>query len=185
MKNHICPYWVGYFLINPLRKYRHNPERILGNYIQPGMHVIDYGCAMGYFSLPMAKMVGGSGKVYCFDIQKKMLNRLRQRAKKAGLCRIIEPLLIKKDSKVNHDMNVKADFTLLFAVAHEVADKEMLFLNLHTMMKSKGLLLFAEPAGHVSLGEFKKSVLLAGENGFKPLHPLEIKNSHSMLFERT
>ena len=181
---HICPYWIGYFLINPLRKYRHNPENILGNYVKSGMHVIDYGCAMGYFRLPMAKMVGESGKVYCFDIQKKMLNKLRQRAKKAGVCRIIEPLLIKSDTRVNHEMNITADFALLFAVAHEVPDKELLFKNLNNMMKKNGLLLFAEPAGHISLKEFRKSVSLADEMGFEPLIPLEIKGSHSVLLEK-
>ena len=72
MACHVCPYWIGYFLINPFRKYIHNPQEILGEYIKPGMKVIDYGCAMGYFSLPMAKMVGESGKVYGFDIQDKM-----------------------------------------------------------------------------------------------------------------
>ncbi|MBN2213641.1 MAG: methyltransferase domain-containing protein [Bacteroidales bacterium] len=184
MEKHLCPYWVGYFLINPLRKFRHDPERILGDYLKSGMQVIDYGCAMGYFSLPMAKMVGESGKVYCFDVQKKMLNRLRQRAKKAGVSRIVEPLLIENDTRVNHDMNVMADFTLLFAVAHEVTDKELLFRNLNSMMKSKGLLLFAEPSGYVFPGEFKESVSIADNMGFRPLYPLKIKSSHSMLLEK-
>ena len=185
MECHVCPYWIGYFLINPLRKYRHNPGKIMGNLVKSGMHVIDYGCAMGYFSLPMAKMVGESGRVYCFDIQNKMLNKLSQRAKKAGVDRIIEPVLIKKDTRVNHEMSGISDFALLFAVVHEVPDKELLFKNLNTMMKMNGQLLIAEPAGHVSLKEFKESVSLAENAGFDPLYPLDIKGSHSMLLEKS
>ena len=185
MACHVCPYWIGYFLINPFRKYIHNPQEILGEYIKPGMKVIDYGCAMGYFSLPMAKMVGESGKVYGFDIQDKMLDKLTRRAKKAGVNSIVEPVLINHQNSVFDKMKGTADFVLLFAVAHEVPDKEMLFTNLHTIMKRKGLLLFAEPAGHVSLEEFKKSVSLADDLGFDPLKPLKISRSHSMLLQKT
>ncbi len=184
MDCHVCPYWIGYFLINPFRKYVHNPQEILGEYIRPGMKVIDYGCAMGYFSLPMAEMVGKSGKVYCFDIQDKMLDKLTRRAKKAGVDGIIDPVLINHQNNVFDEMNGIADFALLFAVVHEVPDKEMLFANLHAIMKPKGLMLFSEPAGHVSLKEFKKSVSLADDLGFDPLHPLEIKRSHAILMER-
>lgn len=83
--HHVCPWWVGYFLINPLRKLSEDPEKIFTPYIKPGMTVIDYGCAMGYFSLPLAKMTGPSGKVRCFDIQERMLKKLGQRARKRNL----------------------------------------------------------------------------------------------------
>lgn len=181
----VCPYWIGYFLINPFRKYVHDPQKMLGEYIKPGMHVVDYGCAMGYFSLPMAEMVGESGKVYCFDVQDRMLKKLNQRARKAGVNNIIEPVLVNHHTNAFDAMKENADFVLLFAVVHEVHDKETLFANLHAVMKPKALLLFAEPAGHVSLKTFKKSVSLADDLGFDPLYPLEIKRSHAMLMERT
>lgn len=185
MDCHVCPYWIGYFLINPFRKYVHNPQEILGKYIKPGMKVIDYGCAMGYFSLPMAGMVGESGKVLCFDVQDRMLNKLNRRARRAGVSSIIEPVLVNHQTTVFDEIRETADFALLFAVVHEVPDKEMLFTNLHTIMKRKSLLLIAEPAGHVSLKEFKKSVSLADDLGFDPLYPVEIKRSHAILMERT
>ncbi|MBN2519238.1 MAG: hypothetical protein JXB17_01935, partial [Bacteroidales bacterium] len=76
-KKHLCPVWVGYFLINPLRKLFQSPNKILGPYIMPGMKMIDFGSAMGYFSIPMAKTAGKTGKVYCLDIQQKMLEKLK------------------------------------------------------------------------------------------------------------
>jgi len=182
MDCHVCPYWIGYFLINPFRKYIHDPEKILGEYIKPGMHVIDYGCAMGYFSLPMAEMVGESGKVYCFDIQDKMLNKLNRRAKKAGVNSIIEPVLINHQNSVFDKMKGIADFALLFAVVHEVPDKEMLFKSLYAMMKKKGLLLFAEPSGHVSYSAFEDSLAVAEKAGFEDIKSLDIRRSHAALF---
>ena len=82
---HICPWWGGYFIDNPLRRLLHNPEKIVGPYVQPGMTVMDVGCGMGFFSIAMAKMVGDSGRVIAVDLQQKMLDVLRQRATKAGV----------------------------------------------------------------------------------------------------
>lgn len=31
--NSICPWWMGYFLVNPLRKIVHDPEKITGTYM--------------------------------------------------------------------------------------------------------------------------------------------------------
>ena len=42
------------------------------------------------FSLPIAYMVGSTGKVYSFDIQDRMLQSLKKRAKKKKLDSIIE-----------------------------------------------------------------------------------------------
>ena len=86
MPYHVCPPWVGYLLLlNPVRKILENPNRILGPLVQEGMVVLEPGCAMGYFTLPLARMVGSSGRVLAVDIQPKMLSILVRRAQKAGL----------------------------------------------------------------------------------------------------
>lgn len=51
------------------------------------MTVLDVGSAMGFFSLPMAEMVGPGGKVVCIDVQLKMLQVLRRRAVEGGFGR--------------------------------------------------------------------------------------------------
>jgi 2-polyprenyl-3-methyl-5-hydroxy-6-metoxy-1,4-benzoquinol methylase len=183
-KNHVCPYWMGYFLVNPLRKLIHNPLRILGPYIRPGMTVIDYGSAMGYFSIPLAKLVGKQGKVFCFDIQDKMLEKLIHRANKAGVGEIIVPRLITANGNSNQIDSQEAVFTLLFAVAHEVPDQGKLFSFLSHKMKINALLLFAEPMGHVSFKSFRQSVLLAEKEGFRKVRDLAIRKSHAILLEK-
>jgi 2-polyprenyl-3-methyl-5-hydroxy-6-metoxy-1,4-benzoquinol methylase len=183
-KKLVCPFLIGYILINPLRKLVHNPVHILGTYLRPGMTVIDYGSAMGYFSIPLARMVGKQGKVFCFDIQDKMIDRLLTRARKAKVEEIIVPRLItgKNDSIKMPDQT--ADFAILFAVAHEVEDKSQLFLFLSCKMKINSLLLFAEPRGHVPAEKFRQSVLLSEKLGFRKVRDLNIRKSHAILLEK-
>ena len=80
MAKHVCPRWLGYFLLCPLRRLGQKPEKILAPFVSEGMTALDIGPGMGYFSLPMAQMVGPGGKVLCVDVQEKMLRSLGSRA---------------------------------------------------------------------------------------------------------
>jgi 2-polyprenyl-3-methyl-5-hydroxy-6-metoxy-1,4-benzoquinol methylase len=166
IQNNVCPWWLGYTFLIPFRKFQHDPYKILGPHVKEGMTVMDYGCAMGYFSLPLAKMTGKNGNVYCVDIQEKMLENLQRRAANAQLEKIIKPRLVGKTFNVS-ELENKLDFVLIFMVVHEVPDKKQLFLDLFKMVKPGGKVLFAEPKGHVKPVEFEKSLQLAEAAGFK------------------
>ncbi|MHC1777137.1 MAG: class I SAM-dependent methyltransferase [Lentimicrobium sp.] len=179
----ICPWWMGYLLLSPIRRISHKPEQILMPYLKPGMKAVDFGSAMGYFSLPMARMVGPEGTVYCFDIQQKMLGKLTSRAIKQGFSGIIKPILI-KDGEPFEYLKETIDFVLLFAVAHEVPDQQKLFSDLSAMMKPGSLLLFAEPAGHVTRREFEQSLVYASQSGLEKAEEREISRSLSILLRK-
>lgn len=166
--NNVCPVWLAYTFLLPLRKYQHDPVKILSPYVREGMSAMDYGCAMGWFSIPMAKMTGSHGKVYCVDIQKKMLERLQKRAVKNKVENILRPLLVGKDYKPD-ELSGALDFALLFAVVHEVPDKKKLFNDIFRMLKPGGKMLFAEPKGHVTADDFEKSVNMACSAGLTVL----------------
>lgn len=163
---HVCPVWVGYTFLLPIRKLQHNPGKILSPFIKEGMSVMDYGCAMGYFSIPMAEMTGPEGVVYCVDIQEKMLTNLQKRAVRHKVAAVTRPLLVGKDFNPG-ELAGKLDFVLLFMVVHEVPDKKQLFSDLHKMLKPGGKILFAEPKGHVTPADFEVSLHLAKEAGLK------------------
>lgn len=165
-KNGVCPWWIGYTLLIPIRKYQHDPYKILGPHIKQGMTVMDYGCAMGYFSIPLAKMTGSHGKVYCVDIQDKMLTKLKKRSVKYNVSSVIKPLQVGKDYDTIK-LQGKLDFILIFMVVHEVPDKKQLFTDLYSMTKAGGKVLFAEPKGHVTSEDFEKSINYARDAGFK------------------
>jgi ubiquinone/menaquinone biosynthesis C-methylase UbiE len=165
-KVHICPVWIGYTFLLPVRKFQHDPHKILAPYVKEGMTVMDYGCAMGYFSIPLAKITGPEGIVYCVDIQEKMLANLHKRAAKHNVSDVIKLLQVDKSFHPG-ELTEKLDFVLLFFVVHEVPDKKQLFGDLHKMLKPGGKILFAEPKGHVKPADFEKSLLQAEETGLK------------------
>ena len=91
MAKHVCPWWVGYLLISPIRRWLQDPDKILSPYISEGMTVLDVGPGMGFFTIPAARMVGNSGRVIAVDLQEKMLKSLVKRAEKAGVAgRIVD-----------------------------------------------------------------------------------------------
>jgi ubiquinone/menaquinone biosynthesis C-methylase UbiE len=131
---HVCPWWGGFFLDNPLRRLLHNPEKIVGLYVQPGMTVMDVGCGMGLFSIAMAKMVGDQGRVIAIDLQEKMLGVLRRRAERAGVADRIET----HKCEQNHlGVDVQADFALAFMMIHEVPEQRRLLSEIHACLKPK------------------------------------------------
>src|SRR5690606_18062388 len=56
--------------------------------VQPGQTVVDMGCGNGFYTLPLARLVGENGKALAVDIQPEMLHMLSERAKEAGLTNI-------------------------------------------------------------------------------------------------
>jgi ubiquinone/menaquinone biosynthesis C-methylase UbiE len=166
MAEHVCPVWAGYFLLSPLRKLLQNPQKILSPYVRKGMTVLDYGSAMGFFSIPLARMAGAGGRVICVDIQEKMLRILEKRSRKAGVADRIETRLCSLPASCLQGLAGEIDFALAFAVVHEVPDPPALFGALFTALKPSGKILVAEPSNRVTEGDFTITIRKAGEQGF-------------------
>lgn len=167
MDNKVCPPWVGYFLLNPLRRLLENPEKMLGKFIREGMVVLEPGCGMGFFTLPMARMVGGNGRVIAVEIQEKMLSVLQRRAIKSGLEDRIEIRQSGANSMGIEDLSGKVDFSAAIHVIHEVPDQSSFLSELWNVLKPEGKLLAIEPKGHVSQEEFDQTLTIAENIGFK------------------
>jgi ubiquinone/menaquinone biosynthesis C-methylase UbiE len=166
MAERVCPCFAGYFLANRLRKLLQNPRRILAPYVQPGMVVLDVGSAMGFFSLPMARMVGPKGKVVCVDVQPKMLDVLRRRAARAGLAGRIETHVSTENSIGLHGWDNRFDFALAFAMLHEVGDPVNFLHEIYQLLKPGAPLLLTEPTGHVSRSDFDHTLAHARKEGY-------------------
>ncbi len=184
MERHVCPWWIGYLLASPLRLWSQDPGKILGPYIKKGMKVMDVGCAMGFFSLPMARMVGSTGQVVCIDLQEKMIKSLEKRAARAGLSHRIETRVCSQHSLDIDDISGEIDFALIFAVVHEVPDSEALFSQVHQSMKPGGKLLLGEPKGHVSTENFKQTIVTAQRCGFEVVDHPKIKRTQAVLLNK-
>ena len=181
MAEKVCPIWVGYLLASPLRKLFVNPQKILSPYVEKGMKVLDIGCAMGFFSLPLAQMVGSKGKVICVDVQDKMISSLEKRARKAGLSNRIETRICHHNSFGLDDLTEEVDFALGSAVVHEVPDASRFFCEIYETMKPTGRFLVIEPKGHVSAKDFEMTVSVAEQNGFKIIESPQVARSRVVL----
>jgi len=184
LAEHICPVWAGYFLANRMRKLLQNPSKILKPYVTDGMAVLDVGCAMGFFSLPMAEMVGPGGKVVCVDAQPGMLKGLRNRATRAGLADRIDTHLSTPKAIGLQDANNQFDFALAFAVLHEISSQVPFLDEIHRLLKPGATFLVTEPVKHVSPAEFDSTISEAGTEGFVVAdHPL-IRLSRAVLLKK-
>jgi ubiquinone/menaquinone biosynthesis C-methylase UbiE len=181
MAEYVCPWWLGYLIDNRLRRWIHNPEKILGAFVKPGMTVMDLGCGMGLFSIAMAKMVGDGGHVFAVDLQQKMLDAMKRRAKKAGVTHRIKAHRCEGDDL---RLDIKADFALAFAMVHEVPDTKRLLGQIYTCLKPGGRLLVAEPRLHVPAGKYQKMLEIANDVGFQQSEGPRVRRCRSVVLER-
>jgi len=183
-EHHVCPVWVGYVLASPVRKLFQNPNKILKPYVNEAMTVADIGCAMGFFSLPLARMVGPNGKVICVDVQEKMIRSLEKRTKKAGLSGRIKTIICDNDSPGLDDFKGKIDFALAIGVVHEAPDSARFFSEVYEAMKPAGRLLVAEGKSFVSETDFERTVSVAKSNGFEVTDRPKIKRGRTVLLQK-
>ncbi|MEJ2244519.1 MAG: class I SAM-dependent methyltransferase [Acidobacteriota bacterium] len=178
----VCPWWLTYTFDNPLRKFIQDPDEILSGHIREGMRVADIGCGMGYFSIPLARLVGDSGHVQAIDLQQQQLKRVEKRARKSGMSSRITTTLAGEDSLL---LNPDTDFILAFAVIHEVPSKEELFRQMYENLKPGGRILIAEPTHHVKQKAFDEEIESARKCGFIPVPNFQkIRTSRVALLEK-
>jgi len=183
-KHRICPWWLGYFLAGPVRRLFLDPEAMLMPHVTEGMLVLDVGCGMGFFSLPLAKLVGRSGHVICIDLQSKMIGGLMKRAGKSGLSDRIDARVSTQDHLPLDGETGKIDFALAFAVVHEVPDKDRLFAEICNALKRGARLLLAEPGGHVREKEFEETIRIAVNAGFETVDRPTIRGSRTVVLRK-
>jgi ubiquinone/menaquinone biosynthesis C-methylase UbiE len=174
----ICSWKIAFALDNPIRRIIHNPQKILGGYIKPGQIVLDLGCGPGTFSLPMAKMVGESGKVIAVDIQEEMLQIVREKAARQGLG---SRIVTHKSGPDQIGLSEKIDFALAFYMVHEVPDAEAFLKEIASVLKPKGKMLIVEPRMHVSAAAFEKTIEVARQAGLRSVSEPKIRFSRSKL----
>ena len=184
-EHHVCPWWLGYTFLGPVRTWlTGRPEELFADYVKEGMTVLEPGPAMGFFTLPLAKMVGPKGRVIAVDIQPKMLDVLERRARKAGLEDRIETRLARADRMDIEDLNGKIDFVLAFAMVHEVPSNVEFFNAMATALKPRQFLFFAEPVGHVKHEDFRRELEVAQAEGFEIVETPTVRRSQAAVLRK-
>ncbi len=181
MAHMVCPWWLGWLLVNPLRRLLQDPRAVLAPFVTPGMTVLEPGPGMGFFTLELARLVGPTGKVVAVDVQPRMLAGLRRRAGKAGVLDRIDARQAPAQGLGIEDLGARIDFVLAFAMVHELPDDERFFAEVRAAMKPAARLLLAEPRGHVKEEDFRASVQRAERAGFEATAGPDIARSRTAL----
>jgi ubiquinone/menaquinone biosynthesis C-methylase UbiE len=178
----VCPAEGAGWLSTPLRRLVTNPGRILGDLVRPGDTAADLGCGPGFFTLPLAEMVGDGGSVVAVDLQQAMLDKLGARAERKGLAARIR--LHRCDAGTLRLEGERADFALAFWMVHEVPDQWRFFREAHDLLRSGARLLLVEPKGHVVKAAFAHTLEAAEAAGFVMVERPRIAFSFSALLVR-
>ena len=164
-------------LDNKLRKWLQNPYTLLAPFVHPKMTVIDLGCGPGFFTLPMADMVGNQGTVIAIDTQEEMLKKLNQKMA-LDHCSVVSTIN-------NHGKAISfhspIDFILAAYVLHEIPNLKEWLQSLYASLRTGGQMLVMEPNFVVSKKAFKRTIAQLESVGFLIIDRPSILLSKSVL----
>lgn len=130
------------WLDRPEREAEEEPDKAVDALnIERGMVVAEVGAGTGNITLRLAKRVGPAGKVYAQDVQPAMLDRLRARARKAGLGNIETVVGAEADPHLPPNA---LDLILMVDVYHELSQPQVMLDAMRASLKPDGRLVLVE-----------------------------------------
>jgi ubiquinone/menaquinone biosynthesis C-methylase UbiE len=146
-----------------------------------GWTVLDVGPGMGYFTIPLAKLVGDNGKVIAADLQQEMLDGIHHRALRAG---VQDRIKLHQSTPNSIGISESIDFCLAFWMVHEVSDRTRFLAEISSRLKLGGLLLLVEPKLHVSKEDFNKTLGIAENTELSVTDQPKIFLSYSAILKK-
>jgi len=109
--------------------------------IKKGQSILDFGCGVGHYTIPAAKLVGKDGKVYALDKDREVLNQLTQTAESESLKNIVVIDDQSEGSKINLE-GESIDVMLLYDVLHymELEEREKVYKYAYRILKNSAIL---------------------------------------------
>lgn len=138
--------------------------------LQPGSFVADLGCgALGHFVFPAAQMVGGEGRVYAVDLDKRALTAIERKARFEQFWNVVP---VWSDIEVMHGARIHDESLDLTIVSN----------NLYLAKNRAGLVSEAfrltKPGGRVLVIEWQACDTVIGPH---PEHRLPIEGAKEVL----
>jgi ubiquinone/menaquinone biosynthesis C-methylase UbiE len=176
----VCPLEKAGLLDFALRRLLQNPKKILQPYVSEGMTALDLGCGPGFFTLEMARLVGGSGKVIAADLQAGMLEIVRAKIRNSDLAPRVKFHLCPAN---RIGVAEKCDFVLVFYMLHEVPDPGAFLREIRALLAANGRVLLVEPKWHVTPKAFLYAVAVMEQAGFTILERPAIRFSRAVVLQ--
>ena len=106
--------------------------------IKPGSHVLDFGCGPGGYILPLAKILGKSGKIYALDVNPQAIDSVKALVARKGLANV--ETIISDCATGLPDASI--DVILLYDVFHTFSAPGTILAELKRVLNPKGILSF-------------------------------------------
>lgn len=162
--------------------------------LQKGDHVADFGAGHGYFTIPMARVVGGDGKIYAVDIQRSVLDVIRSKSKTEHLLQI-EPMWGNlEELNGSHLKDNFLDFVIIANVLFQAENKETVLKEAYRVLRSGTKLAIVEwsSAAPTAVGppatlriEKETTKRIAGKTGFAFDHEFNAGTHHyGLIFKK-
>jgi ubiquinone/menaquinone biosynthesis C-methylase UbiE len=161
----------------PFRNLFMQPNKILTEVeIDPGCHVLEYGCGPGVFTIMLAEKTGQSGLVYALDIHHLAVKTVEQKAQKKGLTNIKTILSNCSTSLPDNSL----DIIVFFDVFHELDNQEEVLKELHRVLKPEAIMYFSDhhlKEDHVMSAITKKGLFKLKSKGRKTFSFSKVKHN--------
>jgi len=105
---------AGLLMGSRVRKWLMNPAKTIGiAEVQPGQTILEVGCGTGFFTIPLASIVGDHGRIIAMDASSGFLKELGRKVHDSALKNV---LIVQKDALNTGLENESIDKVLLFGV---------------------------------------------------------------------
>lgn len=104
--------------------------------IEPGYHVLDFGCGPGSYIVPLADLVGKAGKIYALDMHPLAIRAVKSLADRKWLTNVET---IHSDGATGLPDN-SLDAVLLYDTLHDLQKPDEVLAELHRVLKPRGIL---------------------------------------------
>jgi ubiquinone/menaquinone biosynthesis C-methylase UbiE len=117
-------------------------ERLLREVqLEPGFHVLDYGCGPGAYIPGIADRVTDRGRVYALDLHPLAVERVRAMARRRGLDQV---QTIRSGCETGLP-DGSIDVVLLFDILHMLSEPQAVLAELNRVLKPGGTLAVYDP----------------------------------------
>lgn len=164
-----------------------NPDKIVEElHLKSGIIVADFGCGAGYFTIPIAKVIKNSGKIYALDVLNETLENVLSKAKLYDLLNVETVranVEVVGGSKIE---NNSVDLVVLANILFQCNDHNSVLTEAKRILKNEGSVIIVDwIPNKVPLGPKYEHCLseetvkkLAIKNGLKVVKRIDAGEQH-------
>ena len=116
--------------------FRNKEKEVLLTGIKKGDVVLDYGCGIGFNTIPAAEIVGEKGKIFALDFHPLAIKTVGKEIRKKGLTNV-ETVLSDLDTGIPDKL---VDIVLLYNVLPMIENRPALIKELYRALRLGGIL---------------------------------------------